>query len=370
MLSIQLGQLRSDTLLNHLKAYGLMRILHQQFESGICGWWSYDGFVLDTSHSHDEILDFFANDYVSTPILSPWNKGSGFEEKDRNKALTPFLQSESPRFAELAESIRISGDLLAKYNDEMSKSAFIQSLRNGLPDSAIEWIDAIVPLKHDGTVYHTAIGRSGGNDGHWDYSRNFLWRLQDVFDIKTGTPKPNCKSWLMQSLFPGQVFDGDKYVDIHAPVLPKGLIKGSLGLFGSEQESIHPWDVILLMEGICGLSLSAQTQMQIGLGDKTYEGFAVQNDLDFDHHEYELWIPSWIESMTWPGIKAILDNQHQLSRRQPRFKKPYRTVKTVTDKIRSVRTKPDMDVATYHRFLISQRNGRAHIAIHTGDVIQ
>ena len=84
-------------LAHYLKALGILRLVAEQADRDVRGWWNGDRFRLATKLSRGELDAFFLNDYRPTPLVSPWNKGSGFFfEKD--PAVFPLEQSKSRRF--------------------------------------------------------------------------------------------------------------------------------------------------------------------------------------------------------------------------------------------------------------------------------
>ena len=65
-------------LANYLKALGILRLVAEQSDASARGWWQDEHFCLLTRLSREELHAFFLDEYQPTPIISPWNKGSGF----------------------------------------------------------------------------------------------------------------------------------------------------------------------------------------------------------------------------------------------------------------------------------------------------
>ncbi len=65
-------------LANYLKALGILRLVGEQADPQARGWWDGEHFRLLTKLSKEELETFFLERYEPTPLLSPWNKGSGF----------------------------------------------------------------------------------------------------------------------------------------------------------------------------------------------------------------------------------------------------------------------------------------------------
>ncbi len=98
-------------LANYLKALGILRLIAEQLDSNVRGWWQDEHFCLMTNISREEIEAFFLHDYEPTPMLSPWNKGCGFF-KANDPGLWPLENSIAKRFSRFREGIVASRSLL------------------------------------------------------------------------------------------------------------------------------------------------------------------------------------------------------------------------------------------------------------------
>jgi CRISPR-associated protein Csx17 len=69
-----------EPLMGYLKSLGVLRLLSEQLpQADIRGWWEGGTFCLPKEAiSEDQITSFFLNDYSPSPLLAPWNGGSGF----------------------------------------------------------------------------------------------------------------------------------------------------------------------------------------------------------------------------------------------------------------------------------------------------
>ncbi|HXH05585.1 MAG TPA: type I-U CRISPR-associated protein Csx17 [Vicinamibacterales bacterium] len=74
----ELKGLKPDALATYLGAVGVLRVLAEQKDPNVRGFWRDEHFVLVTSLDWEEIEKFFLEDYAPTPILAPWNMESGF----------------------------------------------------------------------------------------------------------------------------------------------------------------------------------------------------------------------------------------------------------------------------------------------------
>ena len=82
-----MGTDRADIVLNgcspapvssYLKALGIVKVLSRQADGSLTACWSEgDRFRIRTSLSPEEIAHFFLHDYSPSPLIDPWNGGSG-----------------------------------------------------------------------------------------------------------------------------------------------------------------------------------------------------------------------------------------------------------------------------------------------------
>jgi CRISPR-associated protein Csx17 len=69
-----------EPLIHYLKALGILRLVAEQLDPQARAAWHGDTFMLETEKTKEDIVEFFLNDYCPTPLMSPWNGGSGFGE--------------------------------------------------------------------------------------------------------------------------------------------------------------------------------------------------------------------------------------------------------------------------------------------------
>src|SRR5687767_4271224 len=86
-------------LAHYLKALGVLRLLSEQSDATTTGSWRRDQFELHLSVDADGLVKFFSQSYRPTPILAPWNGGSGFFPKDNDVALVAIEKSQVARLA-------------------------------------------------------------------------------------------------------------------------------------------------------------------------------------------------------------------------------------------------------------------------------
>jgi CRISPR-associated protein Csx17 len=67
----------------YLKALGVFRLVAEQKDEDVRGLWRDEAFVLGTTLGEEDLVRFFLEDYHPSPIISPWNGGSGFYYRER-----------------------------------------------------------------------------------------------------------------------------------------------------------------------------------------------------------------------------------------------------------------------------------------------
>src|SRR5437660_971689 len=88
-------------LAHYLKALGVLRLVAESSsgdpEAKIS--WVADQLRLSSRFDHEGLVTFFLRHYQPTPVLAPWNGGSGFYKKDNRDAIEVLAASPSPRFS-------------------------------------------------------------------------------------------------------------------------------------------------------------------------------------------------------------------------------------------------------------------------------
>lgn len=118
-----------EPLMGYLKALGVLRLLSEQLpDACVRGWWEGEAFCLPSAAvSHGQVTSFFLKDYSPTPLLAPWNSGSGFYVK---ADLDRFFDSEgkevtfkSRDVVSAVEAVENSGtERLRRYREEIRRA--------------------------------------------------------------------------------------------------------------------------------------------------------------------------------------------------------------------------------------------------------
>jgi len=110
MTRIVLDGCTCEPLGSYLKSLAVLRLLAEQKDPLVKGWWEDGTFCIDSSLDREGIIQFFLEDYQPTPIVAPWNGGSGFYEGDNRTGLEAIRDSISPRYESYRQAIKeISG---------------------------------------------------------------------------------------------------------------------------------------------------------------------------------------------------------------------------------------------------------------------
>jgi CRISPR-associated protein Csx17 len=293
-------------LASYLKALGVLRLL-SSVRPDTRAAWQGNYLVIHTAGDREALERFFLRDYQPTPVMAPWNGGSGFYEKDNKAALKAIQESTSPRLALYRQCLRLGEQALDNIDRSASpkdtaKTALLGKLRGSLPDAALDWFDSSVLLSGESAQYPPLLG-TGGNDGRLDFTNNFMQRLGEVLHLVDDAPSRESVDWLKMAL--------------HGEPAP-GLIKKAIGQFypgqvggpnatnGFEADSaINPWDFVFMIEGALLFAAAAvRRNADDPEGTLSYPftlravgaGAGCLGEGDAASARGELWMPLWRQS--------------------------------------------------------------------------
>lgn len=367
MRSIPLLGCQPAPLAFYLKALGILRVLAQQCpDAGVRGAWRGNTFVLTSSFDELALADFFLTRYIPSPVLAPWNGGSGFFPKDNTEAIEAISASTSPRFAALREAITAARDAikalgLREKPEKETKEALLLRCRNTFPESALEWLDSAVVLTDDGTRYPPLLG-TGGNDGRLEFTNNFMQRLTEVFDVANGSPAPNAAELLANALFDEPTRGlADSPIGQFSPAAAGGA-NASTGF--DAKSAVNPWDFILALEGAMVFAAAAVKRLEsVGPGQLVYPfcvqpagaGYGSAAQADEADARCEIWMPLWSAPCSLNEIRALFSEGRAWVGRRP--------AKDGVDFALAVASLGvDRGIAEFQRFAFLVRNGLAYFA--------
>ena len=308
-------------LAHYLKALGVLRLVAEDQAHGdpaAAGFWERDVFVLQSRLDQAALVDFFLCRYAPTPILAPWNGGSGFYKKDNTEAIVAIEAATTERlkgYQMAIASVRkaMSGKVIKEKPSREQKEEFLRHCRSCFPDDALAWLDAAVLLTDEGAKFPPLLG-TGGNDGRLEFTNNFMQRLTEVIDSATGGPLPLAERRLRQALFGGTV----TVPMSQAPVgqfLP-GTAGGANATSGFDSDStVNPWDFILTLEGALLFAAAAVRRLEgAESGALSYPfcvrqasvGYASASAADETDARAEMWLPLWARPTGLAELRAVL----------------------------------------------------------------
>jgi CRISPR-associated protein Csx17 len=376
VVDVELAGCRPEPLAHYLKALAVLRLVAEQRDPDARGFWSGDTFVLRSSQDREDLLSFFLEDYAPTPIVAPWNGGSGFWPKDNREGFDAIRASSAPRLGAYRDAIAAAEDVLQRSGvDEAlrkdaklwksAKERLIAALRAELPDAALPWMDAALVLTPDGASYPPLLG-TGGNDGRLDFSNNQMQRLAALLLAPQG-PAPG---ELASALF-GDPVAGLKALTI-GQFLPSG-IGGTNGGPGFEgRSSVNPWDFVLMVEGALLPSAATTRRLESNRRGALSFPFTVRSSgvgygsasaKDERGSRDEIWLPLW----TAPASLAAVRNLFVEGRAKTKAPRSASTAVTGSDFARALATLGvDRGVDRFVRYGFLQRNGLAFLATPLG----
>jgi CRISPR-associated protein Csx17 len=390
----------------YLKAVGILRVVAEQVDPNVRGFWTAEGFVLLTRMSRDELLRFFLYSWQPTPWVSPWNKGSGLLAPDP-KGVRPIEESVAKRFEPLREGIASAKKLTRRMEAAVAAEKTVKNEKKSLtppekealandpeykrrlaaadktckrlkdqlqPDcqksfrgGAARWFRAAIVLTADGRAVFPGLLGTGGNDGKLDFTNNALQRLADLFSLDSddGGPKPSAHEQLLAALF-GEA----------APVLVRGGIGqyapgragGPNATSGALGDSfLNPWDLPLLLEG--ALLFAAGTSRRLGAAgsERTVAPFSARTvsagygsaAVADESARGEQWLPLWERPWKASELAAVL--------REGRCQIGARPTDTGLEVARAVSALGvARGIVAFERYGFFERNGKSNFAVPLG----
>lgn len=409
-MTIHLHHLRGcapTPLAHYLKAIGILRIVAQQKDPEVRGFWRDQHFCLLTTLDEAALERFFLDEYAPTPFVSPWNKGSGFYTKN-DKGLAPVERSNAPRFKAFRDGVaaaRVQLDAITKADAEVRRLKDQTKAKKGAraarskddPDFKKElaaaerefkrlkadlygpfvlawrgphrdWMDAAMVLSPSGVPSWPALLGTGGNDGHLDFTNTAMQRLGDLFDLRSveGAASPQARALLRTAMFetPCAALP-DAAVGQFLP----GSAGGANGTTGPDARSrINPWDFVLMLEG--ATAFRGQATRKLGARDDMRAAIPFATAAQAMGHATrgkekdargEQWMPLWRSAATWQETSALFgEGRAQLGRTSAR--RPLDFARAIA------RLGVARGLTTFVRYGYLERNGQSNLAVPLGRI--
>jgi len=246
-------------LAHYLKAFGIFRLVTEQHDRDARAYWNNDVFYLATTLDEEHLVNFICDEFKPTPLISPWNGGSGFYPKDTKLGIDAIASSTSPRFAPYREAIVAARAQVAGRNErpkDEEKAALLTACQRQWSELALDWFSAAMSLAPEGTGRFPALLGTGGNDGRLDFTNNFMQRLSELVDVDTGEADGLSRSLARLALF-GSPEHG-LVRDVAIGQFHPGGAGGANGTADFDARSlVNAWDFVLMLEGAVFLRVAA-----------------------------------------------------------------------------------------------------------------
>jgi CRISPR-associated protein Csx17 len=319
MNTLRLAGCTLEPLGSYLKALAVLRLVSEQADENARGWWGPECFCLETELDEEGLRSFFLERYAPTPILSPWNGGSGFYANDRKEGIQALSNSTDPRFSGYREAIagakavpgvgEEKGGSTAE--EEERRTAIQLACRNTLPDRSVEWLDAAVGITSQGKRAFAPILGTGGNEGRLDYTNNFMEYLSELLLSPGDTPVAEL---LANALF-GVASGGfqPSSVGQYDPGRAGGFNQGQ-GVKTGDFPS-NPWNFVLTLEGAVAWAAGLYRRQGVAYRSflcspftvrATAVGYASASAKDSKAARAEIWAPVWERPTGYREMRALL----------------------------------------------------------------
>lgn len=362
----------------YLKSLGILRLVAQQADPKVRGYWDGGTFNLQSSLRAEDLCLFFNEQYRPTPIIAPWNGGSGFYSSDNRTAVDEIVRASSHRLETYRETILNTRSLLERFDlyekpKDDAKMQLLIACRNELSDGVVEWIDAVAMLSRDDPKFPPLLG-TGGNDGRLEFTNNFMKNVTQLIDVASGHPKPQSADWLQAALF--------------ATPTP-GMVKSAIGQFSpgqaggpnattgfSAESLINPWDFVLTLEGAIVFAAAASrkhentrlallsypfTVLPAGVGN----GSTSEVDEDTTKTRAEMWLPLWTQPTSYAEVAHLFrEGRVQVRRSGRKNRRSYRLAADGVDFARACASLAvDRGIHSFQRYAFVKRAGKSYLAV-------
>ncbi|MGI0488876.1 type I-U CRISPR-associated protein Csx17 [Pantanalinema rosaneae CENA516] len=338
----------------YLKALGLLRVV-AQLDPQAMGRWDGSRFILKTTCSPQDIINFFLLQYSPSPACSPWNGTSGFWKKA--PIVEQLLAAENPRFSKLRslyatakEFVMASG--LKRQPEKAEKVKFIQDFQDivagQLADTEAgnqwqEWFLAVVVERE--IVTKKSVTRkfdmpkllgTGGNIGNADLGFCFAQAIAGLWDLNSGVPLAKCEERIRSGLFGelhSHVLDSTGLTQFHPASdfyteYREQRSKDYAHAGMNSTAASNPFDLVLAIEGLFLFSGMSCREVETVESTTSHYSLAVSLNTALDPSSAsdevrgqdieEIWLPVWENFVTAQGLReALFERGRNRLSRQP-----------------------------------------------------
>lgn len=349
-------------LAHYLKALGVLRLVSEQVDSTAVGWWKEDSFWLRSNLDEVELQEFFLRQYRPTPLVAPWNGGSGFNPKDNQDAMSAIESGDAERFKSYRNVVLQCKSLLASAPEDLEKASLLLLCRNTLSDDVLMWLDAAFVLTGAGPKYPPLLG-TGGNDGRLEFTNNFMQHLISLLDPKDGNAVADAKAKIQESLF--AELSNCRSRGTIGQYDPGNLGGSNNGSGFDGYSTVNSWDYVLMLEGAIMFAAASTKRLESGVsGVLSYPfcvrsagvGYGSSSETDEASSRAEMWLPIWDSPASFSAITTLLSEGRVETRK--------RKAKNGVDFARAIASLGiDRGINEFQRYGFQQRNGLAYLAV-------
>lgn len=363
----------SSVLASYLKALAVHRIVAEQLDPRARSWWDDDGrFHLESSAGREELVAFFAEQYAPTPVVTPWNGGSGFHPGDQRAGIDALRASREPRFEPYrrviaaAEALLLGMGITEKPEKEV-KQTLLERARSTLPDEVLPWLDAAYVVSE--TPGFSALLGTGGNDGRLEFANNFMQRLAELLiNPSKGRRKQATNAERIDTALFGQSQAAVNASSAFGQFSPARAGGANMGEGFDSDTQVNPWDYLLCIEGAMLFAGAAVRRLE-SAGDRAAAfpfhvamsavGYGSASSTDDDKARSELWLPLWSRPASYAEFAGFFS--------EGRLQVGSRRAHDGLDAVRAVASLGvDRGVDRFERIGILQRNGLSFLATSQG----
>ncbi len=358
-----------EPLMGYLKSLGVLRIVAEQADDDVRGYWSDGVFVVESNLDRDGLIQFFLDEYRPTPIIAPWAGGSGFFGSDNRAALDAISKCESDRLAEFASLIIRVREMLTELRIKSkpspeAKEELLRRYRREMPDKFVDWMDTALVLQAGGQSFPPLLG-TGGNDGRLDFTQNYIQRIVSLGFADKGLV-PQATNWLRQALLAEPARD---LISAAVGQFDPGRAGGPNATMGMEGNAlVNPWDFILMLEGALILAGAATRRLGVSQRDRaafpftvrpSAVGYGSEADTEEADSRGEIWLPLWHAQASLGEIRHVFaEGRAETDGRQSR---------DAIDFARAVSTLgTDRGIDAFVRYGFLRRSGKSFVAAPLG----
>lgn len=362
---MRLDGCRPEPLSSYMAGMGVFRLTAEQNDPSVRAFWENDRLVLETGRGREDLVDFLLHGYEPSPVIGPWSydtyvKGVGHAgpvmELPRMRRYRAAVDSTEHVLQTFRDHEGLDRDITKKDIAGEAKLRFLRMCRNMWPDDAVEWLDAAAALMPDRPAFNPVFG-TGGNDGRFDMTWNFILRLRMVFADREDTSR----EWLEAAMFgKGAALAGLKTFGHD----PRGSGRPNSGSEPEGSDISNPWEYILMVEGM--LMFAGGISRRVGqrpgwsafpfVSESTKAGYGTAAD---EEDRGEIWAPLWGRPASYRETRLVL--------REGRASYGGRNARTGADfALAATSLGVERGIDGFRRYGVLERKGRSYLSVDAG----